>query len=212
MARIRKVTLYKTFLSYKYRSKNMELKITAADTRQSIAKPFLQNHISTAVEAPLPAGATLHFCVNKSSSHSICNFLGYKTKRQAAIPLGTHIITCCFSCISYASTSINARQRYQATPVSKKVGHDSRVGFSTFFAAACRASLIVTDNFFCNIYFMLDAQQRKNTTTYTHSCHKAFHLGCFCHISCKFNCTGNPDLRNIYNWLQSLKLFLSTYV
>ena len=107
------------------------------------------------------------FCVNKSSSHSICNFLGYKTKRQAAIPLGTHIITCCFSCISYASTSINARQWYQATPVSKKVGHDSRVAFSTFLAAVCRASLIATDFFFVT-FISCSMLSKLNTPQPTH--------------------------------------------
>jgi len=35
--------------------------MTAADTRQSIVKPFLLNQTNTAVETPLPAGATPHF-------------------------------------------------------------------------------------------------------------------------------------------------------
>jgi len=147
MARIRKVTLYNTlFIS-------IAVKILSSKLQQLIhgtASPSFSYRMRPAqLSKRLYLLVLLHiFCVNKSSSHSICNFLGYNTKRQAAIPLGTHIITCCFSCISYASTSINARQWYQATPVSKKVGHDSRVGFSTFFAAVCWASLIVTDNFF----------------------------------------------------------------
>jgi hypothetical protein len=69
------------------------------------------------------------FYVNKAVAHSICSFLGYNTKRPAAIPLGPHIITGWFSCISYASRSINVRQWYQATTVPKKVRHDNRLLF-----------------------------------------------------------------------------------
>jgi hypothetical protein len=146
-AGIGKVTLYNTFLfiiiAVKIRSSKLQQLIHGTPS------PSLSCRIRPAqLSKRLYLLVLLHiFCVNKSSSHSICNLLGYKTKREAAIPLGPHIITCCFSCFSYASTNINARQWYQATPVAKKVRHDSRVGFSTFLTAVCRASLIVIDIF-----------------------------------------------------------------
>jgi hypothetical protein len=147
LAKVGKVTLYNTFLFI-----SIAVKIWSSKLQQLIhgkASSSLSYWIRpTQLSKRFSLLVLLHiFCVNKSSSHSICNFLGYKTKRQPALPIAPHIITCCFSCISYASTSINARQWYQATPVAKKVRHDSRVAFSTFLAAVWRASLIVTDNF-----------------------------------------------------------------